>query len=215
MTICQKPKTPMFRQPLLVHLKMSAVVLISILSMACTCLPKGNADMDAGMKEQGIASWYGKEFEGYVTASGEVYDQYQLTGAHRTLPLGTIIRVTNIENGHHVKVRINDRGPYVGGRIVDLSRAAAGKLGMEREGTSAIFLEVVGEPIPLHDGSRHGAEGGAVDFPSEQAWWKLSEAVPPKEAAIQNVRVRSMFPNEVLRARRIRLAEPIFEERPA
>ena len=111
---------------------------------ACSIVPKGQADLDVGMKERGIASWYGDDFHGWVTASGEMYDMYAMTGAHRTLPLGTIVRVTNVVNGRQVHIRINDRGPYVKGRILDLSYKAAQKLHMVGDGVSAVYLEVTG-----------------------------------------------------------------------
>jgi peptidoglycan lytic transglycosylase len=111
---------------------------------ACSSLPKGQADLDVGMKERGIASWYGDDFHGWVTASGEIYDMYTLTAAHRTLPLGTVVRVTNVVKGRQVTIRINDRGPYVKGRILDLSYKAAQELDMVRDGVSAVYLEVIG-----------------------------------------------------------------------
>ena len=117
---------------------------VSLMINACTSLPKGQAEMDVGMKERGIASWYGENFHGWVTANGEIYDMEALTGAHRTLPLGTVVRVTNVVNGERVRVRINDRGPYVNGRILDLSFAAARQLDMVEHGISAVQLEVIG-----------------------------------------------------------------------
>jgi len=98
-----------------------------------------------GSKEEGVASWYGGKdgFEGKPTASGEIYDGNQLTAAHRTLPLGTIVDVQNLSNGQTVRVRINDRGPFVKGRIIDLSRAAAGAVGLVGPGTAAVRLAVV------------------------------------------------------------------------
>lgn len=121
------------------------ISMVTVMLAACTCLPKGQADLDVGMKDRGIASWYGEDFHGWVTASGEIYDMESLSGAHRTLPLGTVVRVTNVENGQQIRVRINDRGPYVHGRILDLSYAAARKLGMAEGGLSAVSLEVVGD----------------------------------------------------------------------
>lgn len=116
----------------------------SLVISACSCLPKGMADLDVGAKQRGIASWYGEDFHGWATASGEVYNMEALTAAHRTLPLGTVIRVTNALNGKQVRVRINDRGPYVNGRVLDLSYAAARTLGMVQNGISAVYLEVIG-----------------------------------------------------------------------
>lgn len=129
-------------------------VFCCLVLSGCSVIPKGTADLDVGIKERGIASWYGGGFNGQPTASGEIYDMEALTGAHRTLPLGTVLKVTNAENGRQVQVRINDRGPYVNGRIADLSYAAARRLGMIENGTSAVQLEVVGrESWPsTHDG---------------------------------------------------------------
>jgi len=90
----------------------------------------------------GIASWYGPDFHGKYTANGEVFDMNEVTGAHKTLPLPSIARVTNLENGRSILVRINDRGPFVNGRIVDLSRRAAQLLGFEQAGTAKVRVEV-------------------------------------------------------------------------
>ncbi|MDW8110026.1 MAG: septal ring lytic transglycosylase RlpA family protein [Candidatus Bipolaricaulota bacterium] len=94
----------------------------------------------------GIASWYGEPFHGRRTSSGEIYDMHQLTAAHLTLPFGTIVRVTDLETGKSVVVRINDCGPYVQGRIIDLSFAAAEKLGMVRKGLAKVGLKVLKYP---------------------------------------------------------------------
>jgi rare lipoprotein A len=96
-----------------------------------------------GMVQYGVASWYGKKFHGNPTASGEIYDMYQLTAAHRTLPLGTYVMVTNLENNRSVEVKINDRGPFVKGRIIDLSYAAARGIDMVERGTSRVRVEVL------------------------------------------------------------------------
>ena len=93
----------------------------------------------------GTASWYGPGFHGKKTASGEIYDQTKLTAAHKTLPLGTKARVTNLDNGSTVEVEINDRGPFVEGRIIDLSRAAAGALGFVESGTAPVEVELIAE----------------------------------------------------------------------
>ena len=97
----------------------------------------GGAD---GYVERGVASWYGPTFHGVNTSSGERYDMYAMTAAHKTLPLPTYARVTNLRNGRSVTVRINDRGPFVANRLIDLSYTAAAKLDMLREGTT--FVEV-------------------------------------------------------------------------
>lgn len=93
--------------------------------------------------ETGIASWYGKKYHGRTTASGEKFDMRKMTAAHKTLPFGVIVRVTNLDNGRRLKVKINDRGPFVEGRIIDLSRGAAKKLDMFKAGLARVRLEVV------------------------------------------------------------------------
>jgi rare lipoprotein A len=126
-----------------------AIVALCCLSLgACSWVPKGESQLDVGIKERGIASWYGEQFHGKQAANGEIFDMGALTAAHRTLPLGSMIRVTNLTNGKHVRVRINDRGPYVNGRILDLSLAAADRLGMVDGGVSVIQLEVIGDRRP-------------------------------------------------------------------
>lgn len=92
--------------------------------------------------QTGIASWYGRRHQGRLTASGQPFDASSLTAAHRTLPFGTILRVTDLKTKRVVKVRVNDRGPYVRGRVIDLSRAAGKALGMTRSGTAPVRIEV-------------------------------------------------------------------------
>ena len=96
--------------------------------------------------QAGTASWYGTYFQGRETASGEPYDMYDLTAAHPTLPLGTYVKVTNLRNGRAVVVRVNDRGPVVDGRIIDLSYEAARALHMEHQGVQQVRLDLVPEP---------------------------------------------------------------------
>ncbi len=98
----------------------------------------------SGFVQRGTASWYGRQFHGRTTANGETYDMNQMTCAHRTLPFGTVLLVTNLNNGKSATVRVNDRGPYVAGRIIDLSRAAASALGMLSTGTAQVELKAVG-----------------------------------------------------------------------
>ncbi|MBI3800224.1 MAG: septal ring lytic transglycosylase RlpA family protein [Deltaproteobacteria bacterium] len=94
----------------------------------------------------GVASWYGPGFHGNPTANGEIYNQNALTAAHPTLPLGTQVQVTNLANGKSVQVRINDRGPYIHGRAIDLSRGAAQKLGMVKPGISRVRIKTLSSP---------------------------------------------------------------------
>jgi rare lipoprotein A len=115
---------------------------------ACSWIPKGDAQFDVGIKDRGVASWYGEQFHGKQAANGEIFDMEALTAAHRTMPLGSVVRVVNLVNGKHVYVRITDRGPYVNGRILDLSHAAAVQLGMEHGGLAHIQVEIIGQRRP-------------------------------------------------------------------
>ncbi|MDA1349541.1 MAG: septal ring lytic transglycosylase RlpA family protein, partial [Chloroflexi bacterium] len=105
-----------------------------------TYLVLGSSD---GYREQGVASWYGDYFHGRRTSSGDTYDMYEMTAAHKTLPLPTYVRVTNLENGRSVVLRINDRGPFIEGRIIDLSFVAAQKLGMAERGLARVEVEAL------------------------------------------------------------------------
>ena len=131
--------------------------LLAALSQACagrrppaapappSAPPAPPAAPGAGWSEEGLASWYGGDdgFEGKPTASGEIYDSSQLTAAHRELPLGTVVDVTNVANGRSVRVRINDRGPFARGRVLDLSYEAARRLDLIGPGTGRVRVTVV------------------------------------------------------------------------
>lgn len=107
--------------------------LIFLLLLVSSCAPK--------ITETGKASYYADKFNGRKTANGEVFRNRKKTAAHKTLPFGTIVKVTNLKNGRSVKVRINDRGPFVAGRQIDLSKKAARKIGMLREGVGQVKME--------------------------------------------------------------------------
>lgn len=101
-----------------------------------------------GYKEQGKASWYGKKFHGYHTSNGEIYDMYGMSAAHKTLPLPTYVRVKNLENGKSIVVKVNDRGPFHEDRVIDLSYAAASKLGILAKGTCHVEIEALDPKLP-------------------------------------------------------------------
>jgi rare lipoprotein A len=104
-------------------------------------------DSAAGYYATGLASWYGRKFHGRLTSSGEPFDMFELTAAHRSLPIPTYVRVTNLDNGRHTIVRVNDRGPFHDDRIIDLSYAAAVKLDFHHHGTARVRVEVL-EQVP-------------------------------------------------------------------
>ena len=134
-------------------LSRGSVVAISCLCLAVACSGSWSASAAPSSVDEprhaqdgrqiGRASWYGREHHGKRTASGTRFDMNALTAAHRSLPLGTVLRVENLENGRSVVVRVNDRGPYVKGRIIDLSMAAAGRLGLKEQGLGLVALRVV------------------------------------------------------------------------
>ena len=103
--------------------------------------------------ETGQASWYGGKFQGRKTANGEIFDTNKLTAAHKTLPFGTVVNVTNLKNDLQVEVRINDRGPFVGGRVIDLSRAAADAIDMTLSGIGLVKVEIVSLPEGVNKSS--------------------------------------------------------------
>jgi rare lipoprotein A len=109
----------------------------------------GHPDLAATrvVDQVGLASWYGDQEQGRLTASGQRFDARKLTAAHRTLPLDTKVKVTNLENGKSVEVKVNDRGPYIPGRVLDLSTEAAKLLGMEKQGLALVRIEVLPDQL--------------------------------------------------------------------
>jgi rare lipoprotein A len=131
----------------------------------------------AGYQERGVASWYGKKFHGNLTSNREVYDMYAMTAAHKTLPLPTYVQVRNLANNKSIVVRVNDRGPFVNNRIIDLSYSAASKLGMIRDGTSLVEVTAIGFDQPSN---RHSSS----DKPSGDRPTRVSTpALPPATPA--------------------------------
>jgi len=136
--------------PAPVRRRRGLVVMLACLLATAGCGRKKKAlaipMVRIGATETGVASWYGHPYHGRASASGEIYDMERMTAAHRTLPFHTRVRVLNLENRKAVEVRINDRGPFWDGRIIDLSRAAARSLDMIGPGTARVQLEIIGPP---------------------------------------------------------------------
>jgi rare lipoprotein A len=114
-----------------------------------------------GNIQKGMASWYGEDFQGKPTSNKETYDMYSMTAAHKTLPFGTFVKVTNLTNGKSVVVRINDRGPFVKGRIIDLSFAAAQKIGMSETGIAPVVIKVLKRFSPKKSSQRYAIQVGS------------------------------------------------------
>ena len=131
--------------------------------------------IDYNYDETGVASWYGEAFDRQVTANGEIFDLNELTAAHRTLPLPSIVEVTNLQNGRQMTLRVNDRGPYAQNRILDVSRRAAQLLGFERSGTTPVHVRILREDsIRVAEAAKRGSTGDVV-----LAAAAVGTAVPP------------------------------------
>ena len=115
-------------------------------------------------RQRGVASWYGKKFHGRRTSSGEVYDMYAMTAAHKTLPLGTHVRVHNLKNDREAVVRINDRGPFVRGRIIDLSYTAAKKINLVGPGTAPVEILALGAAAPDRQSDNQAPKYTPIDY---------------------------------------------------
>jgi rare lipoprotein A len=122
-------------------MKRLAAAFVVSLAIACASAPVPPPQPSDQLR--GLASWYGQEYSGRTTANGEIFDPWQLTAAHRTLPFGTVVDVKSAKTGQTVRVRINDRGPYIHDRMIDLSYAAAAKIGLVEPGTGEVELTVV------------------------------------------------------------------------
>lgn len=126
--------------------------------------------VSVGDKASGIASWYGPNFHGKKTSNGEIYNMYNMTAAHKTLPMNTMVKVTNLKNSKSIIVRINDRGPFVAGRVIDLSKTGAEKIDMLSAGTAPVLLEVVGFNGDINEKVASGIPGVKQQGkPSKQA----------------------------------------------
>ena len=157
--------------------------------------------VDYDYDRTGVASWYGEEFEGRLTANGEIFDLNDLTAAHTTLPMPSIVQVTNLENGRSLQLRINDRGPFVGGRLIDVSRRAAQLLGFENQGTTLVRVTILkDESIAAEEAMRNSGR----DFSSQQ------HRVPPRQPRF---RVRQRHTPRLTRSRRFQ--RPAVSPQPA
>ena len=138
--------------------------------------------VDYAYSERGLASWYGPNFHGKPTANGETFDMHKVSAAHKTLPLPSVVRVTNLENGRSLVVRVNDRGPFIRGRIIDLSQRAADLLGFVEQGTALVEVQLIMQP------SRQAALAlGAADHPE-------FGPAPPKAAPSIEVTIEKLDP---------------------
>jgi rare lipoprotein A len=139
--------------------------------------------------ETGLASWYGPPYHNRRGSNGEVYNMHAMTAAHRTLPLGSIVRVTNPKTGHSALVRITDRGPFIEGRILDLSLAAAQKIDVWQPGTALVRMEVMKTPVPMETGGRWTVQFGAFEHEKDAS--KLADRLTRRYHTAKVLRFRS------------------------
>ncbi|WP_419812937.1 septal ring lytic transglycosylase RlpA family protein [Bacterioplanoides sp.] len=161
-----------------------------------------------GYRARGIASWYGMKFHGHQTSNGEIYDVYQFTAAHKTLPLPSYVRVTRLDNQKSVVVRVNDRGPFHEGRIIDLSYAAAVKLGIQKQGTAEVQVDVIHPPI---NKSERWVQVGALSDPS--AAQKLQQQLSAELGASTKVSIKTVQQSQQLTLHKVRIG-PVEEGEP-
>jgi rare lipoprotein A len=155
-------------------------------------------------RETGIAAWYGKELHGKLTANGDVFDMYGLSAAHRTLPLGTLVRVTNLDNFKSITVRINDRGPFLKGRFLDLSYGAAKELGFVSQGTARVRIETVEE---VHGPAQYTVQ--AAVFTEEENARMLKERLNTRFGVVSIV----PFETNIARVYRVQVGNYTSEDR--
>lgn len=178
---------------------------LALMLLAAGCARHGTARLPApppakiGSTETGIASWYGVPYHGRPTASGEIFDMEKLTAAHRALPFQTWVEITNLSNGKQVDVRITDRGPFVHGRIIDLSMGAARQIDMVRAGTARVRLKIIKPPVnaavvpvaappvkalasPQPGGGEYAVQAGAFADPAHAE--ALRQALPYTDARV-------------------------------
>ena len=175
--------------------------IFSSLVLSFSAIRPSSPQPPAPAAERGLASWYGKEFDGLPTASGETFRPEKVSAAHRTLPLGTVVDVTNEKNGKTVRVKINDRGPFVAGRIVDLSKAAAAEIASVGDGVVPVTLRVVtlGDNFRVRAGSDEPPPVTAANTAtrSEPGAWAVQAGAFGDEANAVRLRDRlaARYPN--------------------
>ncbi|MBN2434687.1 MAG: septal ring lytic transglycosylase RlpA family protein [Spirochaetes bacterium] len=161
----------------------------------------GGADFD----QTGNASWYGRAFHGRKTASGESFDMYEMSAAHKSYPFGTVLEVKNLDNGKSVQVRVNDRGPYVDGRIIDVSYAAGRDLGMLTTGTARVGLKVVSSPgaapvsggVPIDDSYGYGSPDAGAPVSTGAYSLQCGAFYSKKNADNLRDKLSGMFENRI------------------
>ncbi len=165
---------------------MLTLSLLALLLTSCATPRLGPRAWEGVSGEEGLASWYGHPYHGRRTSNGEVYDMYQVSAAHREIPLGSWVEVVNLSNGRSLTVRINDRGPFVDGRIIDLSYAAASLLGVTGPGVAPVRVRLAEGPPASTDPGRYSVQVGS--FTAESNALALKAELEQKASGVHLVK---------------------------
>jgi rare lipoprotein A len=190
---------------------------LRLLSVLCTIILltscAGKSYFRSGNVQKGLASWYGPDFHGKLTSNKEIYNMHALTAAHKTLPFGTYVRVTNLNNGKSIVVRINDRGPFVKGRIIDLSYAAAKKLAMDITGVAPVKIKVLKKYSPKKSSQKFSVQVGS--FSSKKNAKNLKKQLQKNYGNVYISKLKtpsSTFYRVRIKARSVKSAEKIAKK---
>jgi len=194
----------LFRKQRLLSILCSVILLASCAGK--NYFPSGNV-------QKGLASWYGPDFHGKLTSNKEIYNMHALTAAHKTLPFGAYVRVTNLNNGKSVVVRINDRGPFVKGRIIDLSYSAAKKLGMDITGVAPVKIKVLKKYSPKKSSQKFSIQVGSFISKKNAKTLKRKLQKNYRNVYISKIRASSnTFYRVRIKARSVKSAEEIAKK---
>jgi len=173
----------------------------------------GQTYFRSGNVQKGLASWYGPDFHGKLTSNGEIYNMHALTAAHKTLPFGAYVRVTNLNNGKSIVVRINDRGPFVKGRIIDLSYAAAKKLGTDITGVAPVKIKVLKKYSPKKSSQKFSIQVGSFSLKKNAKILKRKLQKNYRNVYISKIKISSNTYYRVrIKARSVNSAEKIAKK---
>jgi len=190
-------------------LRLLSILCSIILLTSCA----GKSYFRSGNVQKGLASWYGPDFHGKFTSNQEIYNMHALTAAHKTLPFGAYVRVTNLNNGKSVVVRINDRGPFVKGRIIDLSYAAAKKLGMDITGVAPVKVKVLKKYSPKKSSQKFSIQVGSFSSKKNAKILKKKLQKNYRNVYISKLRTRSNTYYRVrIKVRSVKSAEKIAKK---
>jgi len=190
-------------------LRLLSILCSIILLTSCA----GKSYFRSGNVQKGLASWYGPDFHGKLTSSREIYNMHALTAAHKTLPFGAYVRVTNLNNGKSVVVRINDRGPFIKGRVIDLSYAAAKKLGMDITGVAPVKIKVLKKYSPKKSSQKFSIQVGSFISKKNAKVLKKKLQKNHRNVYISKLRTSSDTYYRVrIKARSVKSAEKIAEK---